>query len=213
VTPDFESLIATHSAAVLAYLWRLLQDEADAEDCLQETFLRAFRAYPRLRAAGHSNPTAWLYRIATNTARTHQRRRARAASRTSALDPELAAGGDGTAALAEQRQTLQAVAAAVERLPHQQRAALMLRKYQDLSYVEIATALDCTEAAARANVYQALKSLRQALAEKSDDPPQSQRAGGRRTKDEGRGSDEPNKQHRSPAVATGQATGGRPTTD
>lgn len=165
MTPDFESLITTHSAAVFAYLWRLLYDAADAEDALQETFLRAFRAYPGLRADGHANPTAWLYRIATNTARTHQRRRARTASRTAALDPALVAGGASPAELADQRQQLSAVAQAVETLPYQQRAALILRKYQELPYADIARVLDCTEAAARANVYQAMKKLRQLLAE------------------------------------------------
>ncbi len=162
---DFESLIQTHSAAVFGYLWRLLRDEADAEDCLQESFLRAYRAYPRLLKAGHANPTAWLYRIATNTARTHLRQRSRAASRTAPMDPELLPAGEGPAAQAERRQTLAAVAEAVEALPYQQRAALILRKYQALSYGEIAATLDCTAAAARANVYQALKKLRAELGE------------------------------------------------
>jgi RNA polymerase sigma-70 factor (ECF subfamily) len=179
VTPDFESLIQAHSAAVFGYLWRLLRDEADAEDCLQDAFLRAFRAYPRLRAGGHANPAAWLYRIATNTARTHQRQRARLASRTAALDPALVADGDGSspARLAEQRLTLEALARAVDALPHQQRAALILRKYQALSYGEIAEALECTEAAARANVYQAVRRLRREMGEGDD---------GRQTTDEGR---------------------------
>jgi RNA polymerase sigma-70 factor, ECF subfamily len=166
VPPDFESLIHTHGAAVFGYLWRLLRNEADAEDCLQETYLRAYRAYPRLLARGHANLTAWLYRIATNTARTHLRQRARAAGRVTALDIErLADGhGPGVAELAERREALRAVAAAVEALPYQQRAALILRKYQALSYAEVAAALDCSEAAARANVYQALKKLRGELA-------------------------------------------------
>jgi RNA polymerase sigma-70 factor (ECF subfamily) len=172
---DFESLIEAHSAAVFGYLWRLLRDEADAEDCLQETFLRAFRAYPRLRAGAHANPAAWLYRIATNTARTHQRRRARADSRTAALDPALAAAGDGSspARLAEQRLALAALARAVDALPHQQRAALILRKYQALSYGEIAETLECSEAAARANVYQAVKRLRRELGESDEGRPHS----------------------------------------
>ncbi len=161
MTPDFESLIQTHSAAVFGYLWRLLRDEADAEDCLQETYLRAYKAYGRLD--GHANPTAWLYRIATNTARTYQRRRARAASRTVELDPERLPSGDGPPELAERQQALAAVAQAVEALPYQQRAALILRKYQGLGYAEIAAALDCSEAAARANVYQGLKKLRAEL--------------------------------------------------
>ena len=59
----------------------------------------------------------------------------------------------------ERKALLEAVAHAIEALPDQQRAALIMRKYQELSYAEIATALECTEAAARANVYQALKKL------------------------------------------------------
>lgn len=161
--PDFETLISAHSAQVFAYLWRLLRDPADAEDCLQETFLRAFRAYGR--AAGHPNLQAWLYRIATNTARTHLKQRARAAARTAELDPERLAGGLGPAEQLDQQQLLAEVARAVEALPYQQRAALILRKYQALSYAEIAAVLECTQAAARANVYQALKKLRAQLAE------------------------------------------------
>ena len=158
---DFESLVQTHSAAVFGYLWRLLRDEADAEDCLQETYLRAYKAFARLD--GHTNPTAWLYRIATNTARTYQRRRARTTSRTAELDPERMPGGEGPPELAERRQALAAVAEAVKALPYQQRAALILRKYQGLGYAEIAAALDCSESAARANVYQGLKKLRAVL--------------------------------------------------
>jgi len=59
----------------------------------------------------------------------------------------------------ERETLLAAVVRAVETLPDQQRAALIMRKYQELSYAEIAAALECTEAAARANVYQAVKKL------------------------------------------------------
>ncbi len=157
--PDFETLVTAHSARLHAYLWRLLRDPADAEDALQDTFLRAFRAYAR--TAGHPNRQAWLYRIATNVARTRQKQAGRAAARTTALDPELVAAGPGVAEQFDQAQTLSAVAAAVAALPAQQRAALILRKYQELDYAEIAAILNCTAAAARANVYQALQKLRQ----------------------------------------------------
>ena len=156
---DFDALVGAHSAEIYAYLWRLLRDSADADDCLQETFLRAFKAYGRAR--DHANPRAWLYRIATNTARTHQRRRAREAARTTVLEPELAAAPGGSPAeQAIQSETLAAVARAVDELPAQQRAALILRKYQELSYEEVAATLQCTEDAARANVYQAVKKVR-----------------------------------------------------
>ena len=159
--PDFESLVNTHSAAIFAYLWRMLRDTADAEDCLQDTFLRAYRAYGRLD--GHSSPQAWLYRIATNTARTRLKQRTREAVRTAALDPDRVAAGPGPAEQVDRRMLLETVAQAVEALPHQQRAALIMRKYQDLSYGMIASALECSEAAARANVYQAVKKIREVV--------------------------------------------------
>src|SRR6266849_3463254 len=105
----------------------MLRDAADAQDCLQDTFLRAYRAYRRLD--GHSSPQAWLYRIATNSARTRLKQRTREAVRTAALDPDLVAAGPNPAEQAGRRLLLEAVAQAVEALPHQQRAALIMRKY------------------------------------------------------------------------------------
>jgi RNA polymerase sigma-70 factor (ECF subfamily) len=156
--PDFEMLVEQHGAEIFAYLWRMVGDSADAEDCLQETFLRAFRAYPHLDTRGEHR--AWLYKIATNVARTHLRRRKRMAKQMVDLDPEHLQGGLSPGEEVDHRQRLAAVAAAVVDLPYKQRAALILRKYQGLSYHAIATTLGGTEDAARANVYQALKKLR-----------------------------------------------------
>ena len=164
--PDFESLIELHSAEILGYLWRMFRDTADAEDCLQETFLRAYRAYPRLRAS--TNHRAWLYKIATNTARTQLQRRQRIEAHSIDLDPDLLHAGPSLSEDLDRKQMLAAVARAVEALPYQQRAALIMRKYQELDYAEIASALACSEEAARANVYQALRKLRAQFAETSD---------------------------------------------
>jgi RNA polymerase sigma-70 factor (ECF subfamily) len=161
--PEFEALVEAHSAEIFAYLWRMLRQTADAEDCLQETFLRAYRAYPRLN--GQANYRAWLYKIATNTARTHLKRRARSTERTTDLDPELLRADSHLSDELDRKQTLALIAQAIEALPHQQRAALIMRNYQELSYPAIAAALDCTEDAARANVYQALKKLRAKMTE------------------------------------------------
>ncbi|MFN8598397.1 MAG: RNA polymerase sigma factor [Anaerolineae bacterium] len=155
---DFEALVEAHSGEIFAYVWRLLRDTADAEDCLQETFLRAYRSFSRVKIG--SNYRAWLYKIATNTARTHVKQRGRINARTIDLDPDLESDRSSPPERVEQRQLIEAVAQAVETLPHQQRAALIMRQYQELSYDDIAAALDCTEEAARANVYQALKKLR-----------------------------------------------------
>ncbi len=155
--PNFEELVERHSAEIFAYVWRMLRDAADAEDCLQEAFLRAFRSYSRVRVG--TNYRAWLYKIATNTARSQWKRRARSEAYTTELDPDRQADEMSAADQVEQKTLLAAVTRAVEELPAQQRAALIMRKYQELSYTDIATALECTEAAARANVYQAVKKL------------------------------------------------------
>ncbi len=156
--PVFDTLVEAHSAEIFAYLWRMMREKVDAEDCLQETFLRAYRAYSRLGSG--SNYRAWLYKIATNVARTHFSRRKRTDMRTVEMDPTCLQGGISPLDELDRREMLKAVLEAVESLPYQQRAAFMMRKYQGLSYHTIATVLGGTEAAARANVYQALKKLR-----------------------------------------------------
>ena len=163
VKPDFEELVERHSAEIFAYLWRLLREPGDAEDCLQETFLRAFRSYGRVRAG--TNYRAWLYKIATNTARNQWRQKKRGEAHTVELDPDRLADEMSTVDRVEQKTLLAAVTRAVDKLPPQQRAALIMRKYQELSYAEIAGVLECTEAAARANVYQAVKRLREQFVE------------------------------------------------
>jgi RNA polymerase sigma-70 factor, ECF subfamily len=157
VKPDFEELVERHSGEIFAYVWRMLRETHDAEDCLQETFLRAFRSYSRVRTG--TNYRAWLYKIATNTARSQWKRRKRNEVHSIELDPDQPADEMSVVDRVERKALLAAVTSAVEALPDQQRAALIMRKYQELSYAEIATALECTEAAARANVYQAVKKL------------------------------------------------------
>ncbi|KAA3648785.1 MAG: RNA polymerase sigma factor [Chloroflexi bacterium] len=160
--PDFETLAEQHSHEIYVYLWRMLGDTQDAEDCLQDTFLRAYKAYKRLDEK--ANTRAWLYKIATNVARTHLKKRSRTTSRTSDLDPQLLGQNPNLDINLDTAQQLEEVSAAVQLLPEKQQAALMMRKYQELSYPEIATALKTSEESARANVYQALKKLRKQFA-------------------------------------------------
>jgi RNA polymerase sigma-70 factor (ECF subfamily) len=153
-------LVERHRAEILRYLIRLLGDPDDAQDACQDVFLRAHRAFGRLRDG--SNPRAWLYRIATNHAATAARRRARRSARTAEADLDrLPAPADAP----ERRAELRAVAHAVGALPPRQRAALLLRRFQGLGYDEIAATLGGNESAARANVYQAVRKLRAALGE------------------------------------------------
>ncbi|TMB22248.1 MAG: RNA polymerase sigma factor [Deltaproteobacteria bacterium] len=152
-------LTERHRGEIVGYLARLLGDHQEAEDACQEAFMRAHRAFGRL--APDANSRAWLYRIATNTGLNAARRRSHRAARRADVHPDALPADAGPSL--ERREELRAVRRAVEALPPRQRAALMLRQFQDLGYAEIAATLGGNEDAARANVYQALKKLRAAL--------------------------------------------------
>ncbi|MBN1310429.1 MAG: RNA polymerase sigma factor [Anaerolineae bacterium] len=167
--PRFETLIERHHDEIYAYLWRLLDgttqldQPADTEDLAQEVFLRAYKAYPRLRA--NSNARAWLYKIATNCAYTLLKR-----SRRRPFDVPLWDETDEPAAdepspddLASLGESVGVLREAVVTLPPQQQAALLMRYIQGLEYAEVAQALGSSEEAARANVYQAIRRLRREM--------------------------------------------------
>ena len=125
---------------------------ADAEDCFQETFVAALRAYPK---AGAENMRAWVMTIARNKAIDHHRARARRPDPVP--DPETFAGTAKLDGLGE-------VWAHAAELSTNQRAALALRFAADLPYREIGVALECSEAAARRRVHDGLEALRRRLA-------------------------------------------------
>jgi RNA polymerase sigma factor (sigma-70 family) len=154
--PPFQALLDAHGSDVHRFLVASV-GAVDADDCYQETWLSALRAYPRLRDA--SNLRSWLLTIAHRKVVDHARARARrpvpAAGATTgelspgsvALDP-LAGSGSGE------------LWARVAALPPKQRTAVALRFIADSSYAEIATVMDTREDAARRNVHEALKRLR-----------------------------------------------------
>jgi RNA polymerase sigma factor (sigma-70 family) len=150
--PPFQELLDGNREAVYRFLVAAVGRQ-DAEDCFQETFLAALRAYPRL--ARSDNLGGWLLTIARNKALDHHRRQARQPAPTDQL-PETAA------AVGEPNHT--EVWSMVRRLPRKQMSAVIYRYVNDLSYRDIARLLDCTEEAARRNVHEAMKKLRGALA-------------------------------------------------
>ena len=156
--PTFDALVERHSAEIHAYLWRLLRDPELASDVLQDTFLRAWRAFPRLKHRDHLR--AWLYTIATNRARSLQRAVAQREMSHARLSDELSDPRASVAAQAADRDQRRRVLAAVDRLPAKQRQALVLRRYQELGYDEIAAIMGGSVEAARANVHLAQERLR-----------------------------------------------------
>jgi len=155
-------MVENHSREIYISLWRMLRDPQDAEDALQESFIRAFRGFPRLR--DDSNLRAWLYKIATNVANTQLKKRTRLESRTVDLNETILPLSEP---IADEDERLTSVLAAVESLPSKQRTALLLRNYQGFDYPVIAKILNCSEDSARANVYQAVKKLRKLFVEET----------------------------------------------
>jgi RNA polymerase sigma factor (sigma-70 family) len=142
----FQRFLEQHREPVLAFL-RAMVGPGDADDCFQETFIAALRAYERMDGR---HPRAWVMTIARRKAIDHHRARARRPEPRGDL-PEV-----GTTDERPDREVWQAVAA----LPDGQRAAVALRYAADLPYREIAAALGCSEEAARRRVADGLRALR-----------------------------------------------------
>jgi RNA polymerase sigma factor (sigma-70 family) len=142
--PPFERLYAAHAGEILAYLERLA-GRGGAEDCFQETFLRALAAYPRLSSA--RNLRGWLYTIATRVAIDEHRR-----TRPAEELPEIPVG--------ERRPAYAELEHLTDGLPPTERAAVVLRYGYDLPYADIAAALGSSEEAARQAASSGVRRLR-----------------------------------------------------
>lgn len=147
----FQTLIEAHARSVAAFLRGMLPPD-DVDDALQETMLAALRAYPGFDGR---NPRAWLLTIARHKAIDEHRARSRRPE--TLVEPDAVA-----AARPEDDGRDPELWARVAALPPKQRAAVVLRFALDLRYREIGAALDCSEAAARRSVHEAVRTLRAA---------------------------------------------------
>jgi RNA polymerase sigma factor (sigma-70 family) len=150
--PPFQAFFDAHRDEVLGFLTALIGPD-DADDCFQETFVAALRAYPRLRA--DSNLRAWVLTIARRKAIDSVRSGGRRALPVDDVPERPApAPRDGEPELW----------AAVRLLPERQRAAVFLRYAGDLTHRDIASVMESSEDAVRKNVSDGLKKLKEALA-------------------------------------------------
>ena len=141
---------------IMRFLMRATANHEDALDLFQETWLRAYRAYPKLHS--FDDVRAWLFRIAANLSSNHRRARWRTSRVVVDYEaPARAPGEDGAHGLAE---PLVALRQAIRGLPKGQRAALVMHKLNGLGYPEIGRALGCSPQSARARVYEAMKKLK-----------------------------------------------------
>jgi len=146
---------------LMRFLLRATRDREDSLDLFQETWLRAYRSYPKLRADDGLRP--WVFSIAANLCRNRARDRMRRARVIANESGELAASADRFALAARgSPDRVLNLKAAIARLPGNQGKALAMRKFAGLEYAEIGAALNCSPQSARASVYQALRKLKAA---------------------------------------------------
>ncbi len=162
----FRCLVEQHSRRVFQLAFRMTGNEQDAEDVVQESFIRAYRQLGRFEA--RANFGTWLYRIVANCAvdmlRTRSSRSARMLREP--FEGEIlgtATGEPGPERLAESEQIRRRVAAALDELSPSERAAFTLRHYEGCTIDEICRTLNMNTSAAKHSVFRAVKKLRAAL--------------------------------------------------
>lgn len=166
---SFADVFAEYQRPIYNYLLRMTQNQAEAEDLTQETFVRAYRSLPGFR--GEASLSTWIYRIATNVSTDHFRRRAtqqaKAALSLDEMESEREWLGDGASSspqqLAAQSEMSDCVQRFIARLPSDYRTALVLHDLQGLKNREIADVLDVSLSAVKIRLHRARKKLREAL--------------------------------------------------
>lgn len=164
-------LMERHAEKLFHYLIRCLQDEAEAADLTQETFVRVYQH--RAKFDSGQRFSTWLYTIATNLARDRHRWRSRHPQVSleaedgdtgTELGARLAHSGAGPEELLDSAERATAVREAVAALPEELRTPLLLAEYEDKPQAEIAQILSCSVKAVETRIYRARKQLRTALA-------------------------------------------------
>jgi len=166
---SFGLLLERHRGPVIHFLYRMVQRQAVAEELAQETFLRVYKSRGTYEPSAKF--TTWLFRIATHLG-LNWIRDGRTESGEESLDRETAEGttrqvADRTPTVEQvlvYRVKLREVRKAIQGLPSKQRAAVLMHKYEEMEYSEIANVLTCSESAVKSLLFRAYEHLRARLA-------------------------------------------------
>jgi len=166
---SFALLLERHRRPVVHFLYRMVPNQAVSEELAQEVFLRVYRS--RASYEPTAKFTTWLFRIATHLALNWIRDNKKEKNQES-LNEELIEGAerqvsDGQPTVEARmlyQSRLDEVRKAIDALPGKQRAAVVMHKFDDLEYTQIARALSCSESAVKSLLFRAYESLRGRLA-------------------------------------------------
>ena len=166
---SFALLLDKHRSSVVHFLYRMIQNQAIAEELAQEVFLRVYRSRATYEATAKF--TTWLFRIAThlalNSLRDGKHERMHERLDHDSFDQPVRQVSD-TRPSVEQSMVYQAKLAEIRRaiamLPEKQRAAVLLHKYEEMEYTQIARVLNCSESAVKSLLFRAYETLRARLA-------------------------------------------------
>jgi RNA polymerase sigma-70 factor, ECF subfamily len=169
----FDYLVQKYRRPLVSFMYRMARNAAAAEDLAQEVFLRVYRSRQTYEASAKF--TTWLYRIATNLAVNHARdtRHERPEVTVSLDEPSEESGTtlelpDESLTVEQnlvRRERLLAIRSKVEALPEQQRLAVIMHKYQQMDYKQIADVLKKSESATKSLLFRAYETLREQLKE------------------------------------------------
>jgi len=169
----FDFLVQKYRRPMVSFMYRMARNAAAAEDLAQEVFLRVYRSRETYEASAKF--TTWLYRIATNLAVNHARdtRHERPEVQISLDEPDEETGTtfevpDASMNAEQQivrRERMLAIRKKVESLPEQQRLAVIMHKYQQMDYKQIADVLKKSESATKSLLFRAYETLREQLKE------------------------------------------------
>ncbi len=169
----FDYLVQKYRRPMVSFMYRMAHNRAAAEDLAQEVFLRVYRSRESYEASAKF--TTWLYRIATNLAVNHARdtRHERPENTVSLDEPDEETGAtldvaDGSLTAEEkilQRERLAAIRQRVQALPERQSMAVIMHKYQQMDYRQIAEVLKLSESATKSLLFRAYETLREQLKE------------------------------------------------
>jgi RNA polymerase sigma-70 factor (ECF subfamily) len=161
----FDILVIRYQSRIVKVITRYIHDPVEAMDLAQEAFIKAYRALPNFR--GDSAFYTWLYRIAINTAKNHMVAQSRRPPQDD-VEATEAEHYEGPSALKDTstpegnvlRDEMESVIfQAIEELPEDLRTAITLRELEDMSYEEIAEAMDCPIGTVRSRIFRAREAI------------------------------------------------------